>query len=231
MKLARNISITLICVILGLIVSWQYQSIVNNSKVAGVDNLRLEQIKDQLLEEKKITYDLQKKIEEIQVENQKYENIIGDSNEESKKVIEDLEKIRTVAGFTTVKGKGIIVKLSKGIDDVYEDDILKVLNELRAADAQAISINEERVTAMTEIRDTSTYFMINGRQIQPPIIIKAIGDPVNLENALKMANGVFERLKRYVEIDIKKNDDIVINKILDDGTVIKTDKLIPVANK
>jgi uncharacterized protein YlxW (UPF0749 family) len=231
MKFARNISITLICVILGIIISWQYQSIVNNSKAAGLENLRTEQVKDQLLEEKKITEDLQKKIEELQTENQKYESIIGNRDEESQKLMDDLEKFRTVAGLTTVKGKGVVIKLSKSIDDVYEEDILKVLNELRAADAQAISINEERVTAMTEIRDTTSYFMINGRQIQPPIVIKAIGDPANLENSLKMANGVYEKLKRYIEVDIKKNDDITINKIKDDGTAIKIDKLIPVTNK
>jgi len=47
---------------------------------------------------------------------------------------------------------------------------LKLVNELRAAEAQAISINGERIVAMTEIRYADPYMVINGRQIFPHML-------------------------------------------------------------
>ena len=48
-----------------------------------------------------------------------------------------------------------------GLSTVYDEDILDVINELRAAGAQAISINDERIVATTEIRKVDPYIMIN----------------------------------------------------------------------
>lgn len=53
MKHTKTISITLICIILGVAIAWQYKSIYNNNKTASVQSVTLEDLKDKLIIEKK----------------------------------------------------------------------------------------------------------------------------------------------------------------------------------
>jgi uncharacterized protein YlxW (UPF0749 family) len=128
----------------------------------------------------------------------------------------------------------VVITLDKGFSDVTESNILNIINELRASDAQAISINEERIVASSEIREVSKkYFMINGKQMVPPFVIKAIASPEKLERALKMLGGVVDTLESIyqLKVEVRKEDEIFIPKVRDDGTVIKTDLLEPVVKK
>ncbi len=127
-------------------------------------------------------------------------------------------------------GKGVIVTIDNNeFAKVTESDIFDVVNELRAAGAQAISVNEERIVAMSEIRETGRYILINGVQMEAPFVIKAISDPGNLERSLNMIDGVVDRLKEWqLKVTVKKMDEIIIPKVRDDGSVIKIDMLTPV---
>jgi uncharacterized protein YlxW (UPF0749 family) len=67
-----------------------------------------------------------------------------------------------------------------------------LVNELRAAGAEAISINGQRITAQTEIRSAANYILINEAQSQAPFTIKAIGSPHALAGALTLAGGLYD---------------------------------------
>ena len=77
----------------------------------------------------------------------------------------------------------------------YDDDLLKVINELKAAGAEALSVNEQRLIATSEIRCAGPTVSVNNHRSSPPYVIKAIGDPKTLDAALKMRGGVVETLK------------------------------------
>ena len=141
----------------------------------------------------------------------------------------NLLKSRIFAGLETVKGAGIIVTLdNNGFLEVTDLDILNVVNELRASGAQAISVNDERIVAMSEIREAGQYIVINGKQFRAPFVIKAIADPDNMERALMMIDGVVDNLEEDgLNVSLKKSDEIVIGKFIDDGTSIRTDLLTP----
>lgn len=225
---SKNIAVMLVCIILGTIVSWQFQSISNNKKVLSQENKRLDEVMEELLNERKNNENMQKKIDELQKDVLFYKNAQGDFDAYKQQLEKELNETRIIAGLVDVKGKGVIIKLDSGVDNVRESDILRVLNELRASDVQAISINDERIIATSEIREAGGYFIINGKQILPPIEIKAIADPANIENALSMTGGVLYKLKDFLKVEIKKSDEVRIPKVRDDGTVIKTDLLTPV---
>lgn len=227
-KFSKNLSIMLVCIILGAMVSWQFQSITNNNKVESQENMRLEEIKDSLIMEKKKNENMQSKIDELQQDLEKYKSAQGNLDQYTQNLINELNEAKMIAGLVDVKGKGVIITIEKDKSDIIEKDILSILNELRASDVQAISINGERIIATSEIRKAGNYFTINGNQVLPPIEIKAIADPDNIENALNMTGGVIDNLKGFVKVDIKKSDDIRIPKVKDDGTIIKTDLLTPV---
>ena len=67
-------------------------------------------------------------------------------------------------------------------NSVTDNYLLVLINEIRASEAQAISMNGERIVAMSEIKMTNDkisprIIVVNGRQMQAPFVIKAIADP------------------------------------------------------
>ncbi len=232
MKLGRNIAITVVCIILGMIITWQYKSISYNQAVSSLENKRAEELMSDLLNEKKNNENLRKKYEELDQDYRKILDTRGQADETAKALGKEIEKTRLIAGLTDVKGRGIIITLdNNGFSHVIESDILNILNELKASDAQAISVNDERIVAMSEVREAGRFIMINGKQMLPPFVIKAIADPDKLENSVKIMGGVVERLGDYLKVKIEKSDNIAIPKIKDDGFVLRYNLLTPVNPK
>lgn len=227
MKVSRNISITLICIILGVMLAWQYKSILNNNKKGAAQSIRLESVKDELLAQKEKNEDLRKRSEELQNRILEYENSQGNLSQLEKNLEKELERVRLVAGLSDVEGAGIVVKMEYiGNESVRENAILRLINELKAAEAQAISIEGERIVAMSEIKKAGDYIVVNGKQMVSPFTIKAIADPKKLENSLTMIGGIVEELQIYeMKVTIERKDSITIPKVRDDGSVLKYDLL------
>ncbi|HOA55209.1 MAG: DUF881 domain-containing protein [Acetivibrionales bacterium] len=229
MKIARNLAMMIVCMLLGIMLSLQYKSVNQHQSIASLENKRLEELKEEVIKLQNQKSELQERYLKLEEENQTFARVKAGDSEAVQQLKNNLLKARVFAGLETVKGAGIIVTLDDGeFSNVYDDDILDVVNELRASGAQAISVNDERIVAMTEIRGAGDYIMINGKQFKAPFIIKAIADPDNLERSLMMIDGIVEGLKEFVKVNIKKSDEIVIYKFVDDGTSIRTDYLTPV---
>jgi uncharacterized protein YlxW (UPF0749 family) len=119
---------------------------------------------------------------------------------------DELERLRAASGLKPVKGPGVIIHLddSKLREEAAEDaelflihdyDLLPVVNELRAAGAEAISINDQRVVERTAIRCVGPVVLVNNVSLSAPYIIKAIGDPNTLAGAVNIKEGVLDRLR------------------------------------
>lgn len=229
MKIARNIAMTMVCILLGIMLALQYKSINVNQSLASFENKRMDELKTELIKLQNQKDSLQERLKELEEENQTYARVKAGDSEAAKQIQDNLKNARIFAGLETVKGKGIIVTLdNNGLNTVQDYDILDVVNELRASGAQAISINDERIVAMTEIRGAGSYVMINGKQYKAPFIIKAISDPDDLERSLNLMGGVIEGIEDLLNVSVKKSDNITIFKFVNDNTTIKTNLLTPV---
>ncbi len=230
MKVTRNIALTLVCILLGIMLAWQYKSINYNQSVLSLQNKRVDELMEDYIKLQKQKNDLQENLKALEKENQTYEKVKAGDSDAARQIQESLQRVRVFAGLTDVKGKGIIITLENNSYLPIEDsDIMDVVNELRAAGAQAISVNNERIVAMSEIREAGRYIMINGKQMESPFTIKAISDPDDLENSVRLIGGVLEGLEdMQIKVDVKKSDNIEIPRFIDDGTTIRTDLLTPV---
>ncbi len=230
MKLNRSISIMLVCIILGVIITLQYKSIYKNNKAQSSQYTRLEDLKDQLIIEKNNNDSLRKRNDELIKQVTEYENTKGSNDAYREKLKNELDRARLIAGLTSVKGKGAVVTLTDtDYQVVQEGDLLSLINELRATDAQAISINNQRVVAMTEIREAGGHIVVNGESIKSPYIIKVIIDPDMAENGLKLPKGVLETFDAYkIKYSFEKSNEINIEKVKDNGIAISIDMLTPV---
>ena len=137
-------------------------------------------------------------------------------------VLADQEKYKLAAGVVEVKGPGVIITLEdpavdEEIGDSYSeliyryDLILELVNRLREAGAEAISINGHRIVNTTEISLAGDNVNINGTPTAPPYAVKAIGKPDTLESALTIRFGILEQMRNYgIRTDMIRQDEIVI---------------------
>lgn len=228
MKTFKTMAITMICLVLGVIVAWQFRSVKSNQILAQYEKKSVNEIIDELLVEKNNNESLKLRLQELQKEVDTFK--AGETDIE--KNVEALEQAvlvaRIKAGLETIKGSGLIITLEAGgLKSVEDRHIEELINELKASDVQALSVNDERIVSMSEIRKAGDYIMVNGNQLVPPYTIKAVGDPDNMERSLRLLEGVLEKFQYYEFIvNIKKDENVIIPAVREE--FIKIDKLTTV---
>lgn len=111
----------------------------------------------------------------------------------------EVNEANVLLGKTDVTGEGVIITIKNNIKYNEEEssiirtaDLLKLVNELRLAGAEAISINGERIIAKSDIFDVGDFIKINGTRTTSPYTIKAIGDMKYLQSALNIKGGFID---------------------------------------
>ena len=133
------------------------------------------------------------------------------------------EDLKLQAGLLPLEGTGLIIKMDDSTREaksgenpnlylIHDDDLLKVINELRAAGAEAISINGQRLIETSEIRCAGPTLSVNNVRSSAPYEIHAIGDKNTLENAIKMRGGVAETLKVWgIHLEVETSNNVYIS--------------------
>ena len=157
-------SVVVSSVFLGVLISLQFKTI-NLENEGMTTSKKGEQLLIELKSLKKESNSLKEQINTIKREIDKYKEDEGDDILKS-----EIKYYEELAGYTNVKGTGIIVKLIKNSSEdsiIYNYDlILSIVNKLNSAQASAISINGERIVFDTylDLKDDSLY--INNTKIK-----------------------------------------------------------------
>ncbi len=207
--LGEGWSITFICVIVGFILSTEFRQEEEIETVPP--NQKIEELSTEILKIKSERDEFKKKFLMLQEE--------FDISPEELVTMEDL---RVKAGLTALEGSGVIVRMddsnisarigeNPNLYVIHDEDILRIINELRAAGAEAISINGQRLIATSEIRCAGPTLSVNNVRSAPPFEIIAIGDKNSLANSIKMRGGVEDALKVWgIQIDVKSVENVYI---------------------
>lgn len=195
-KITLTISIGCTAFILLFIMFTQIKT-VQETDITGIEIMRETELRTELASWKAKYNEVSTKAQETQNKINEYTNQINNNDDVSTLLNDELNEAYMYAGLSEVYGQGITITLSdnefKNIDSI---DLILLVNELRAAGAEAISINSERVVYRTEIVDISTkYILVNGVRVQGPYIIKAIGDKKYLESSISIKNGYIDEMK------------------------------------
>lgn len=213
-KLVMNITIGITALILVCVMFIQFR-IVNETDIAQIESMREDELKEAAVEWKEKYEKTAEKLEDTNKKIEEYRDKTQ-SNDEAKDLIEtELVNAKENFGLTDVNGDGVIVTLTDTDDKVYNwKDLLELVNELRAAGAEAISINDERIINLTDIIDVGNrYIVVNKQKISSPYIIKAIGDKIHLKSALTIKNGYYDlKKKEEYNIEIQERTNIKIEK-------------------
>lgn len=204
-----RVSIFFICVLLGILLVAQFR-ITETIQKDTLSYQRVEILADKLRQVEHEKESLKLELKKLQKDN---------SAEVS---IQEINILKMNANMLEVAGPGVVVTLndSKALSKpsesqnpylIHDEDLLKTINELRAAGAEAISLNEERIIATSEIRCAGPTVSVNNNRSSPPYVIKAIGNPKTLEAALNMRGGIVETLKVWgINVSVTIENPVVI---------------------
>ena len=200
--------IALVCVLIGFMVAVQFRT-AQDAK-GSLSQQRIEEISDRLLQTEHERDELSEELHKMQTA------AVSTDNQQ------DQDLLRYRAALVPLEGEGVIVRMDDSTKPVkagenpnlyviHDDDLLRVVNELRAAGAEAIAINGQRLTGTSEIRCAGPTLSVNNVRSSAPFEIRAIGDKKSLENALRMRGGVAETLGVWgIQLDIKASNDVYI---------------------
>jgi len=210
----------IVLMILGIFSVMQFRTVINNKPVVAATSrdlaLRLDtertngrDLLAQLSELEKTYADKLKNLGDDQ-DNDEFNSVLQDRN---------LEYFR--AGFTGVRGQGIVITMNDAMKPgemsleeyiIHDSDITTILNELRIAGAQAISINGERVLGHTKTVCAGPTILINKSRYPVPYEFRAIGEAQKLFDALDQSE-VVGVLRLYdIRVDIKMESELEIGK-------------------
>lgn len=195
---------------------------------AVLEGKRESQLADDLVTLQRKYNDLKADYDEKLSVVEEYQNNSATNDRLTASMKAQIEQLSIISGTTDLKGEGIIVTLNDGtslVDPelrsdtlVHDSDILTLVNELRAAGAEAISVNGQRIISTSSIRCVGPVIQVNYQKVAAPFEIKAIGNSQYLESALTIKNGVADLLGQLgVGVNISRQNEIVIPKY--EGTI------------
>ncbi|MCR3757860.1 DUF881 domain-containing protein [Clostridium felsineum] len=239
-KFGAQIGVAFVCCILGFMIAHQLKivSFQETKQNTGMESTEISEEVNKLSKEKE---DLTKKVNELQSKVKGYQNAAASSSSMNKQIVDELNISNMLTGSVDVTGPGIILEITpqkissstnnnQGQTDVITgENLLYLINELNFSQAEAISINDIRITSMTGIRSSSggSDIFVGDDRISPyeKITIKAIGDSKLLYSALSYP-GVLSSVPSGYKADYNKYQSIKISK---SNKVIKFDYAKPVS--
>ena len=160
-----------------------------------------------------------------EAELEKLRETISSQDTDSADLSKQLEEYHTLLGLNEVTGQGLIITLKDASSStiagkirlenylVHDGDLLEVVNALKEAGSEAISINGQRIVGNTAITCAGNITLINDEKVGVPFEIKAIGLTEKLYGALTMPYGYLERMEEDgIQVEVKKSENITIPK-------------------
>ncbi len=220
--------LTLLCVAIGIAAAMQYKTVVARASEKPDAEERITELLSTI-------NTLHSELGSLEAERDELQNRLdlveqSSQDEQLAALRDELTKVQTFAGLTTVKGRGVHIQVS--FDEhtnvgLIQSRLLLLINELRASGAQAISINGVRILAMTEIRVVDeSYISVNALQLVAPYDIYAIGDAAKLYNGITMGrSGIVWQIRDLTGATCtwETQENIIINAASEDD--IKIDRL------
>ncbi|MGO8937994.1 MAG: DUF881 domain-containing protein [Mycobacterium sp.] len=129
-----------------------------------------------------------------------------------------LAALSILVGAVGATGRGVTLTIDDPGPGVAPEAMLDVLNELRAAGAEAIEINDAhdsvRVGVDTWVVGVAGSLTIDNKTLSPPYSILAIGDPPTLAAAMNIPGGAEDSVKRVgARMSVQQSDRVDVTTL------------------
>ena len=183
-------------------------------------NAKENELRDSVLKAKEKYDNLYEELERIENQLEIERTNSTQNNTELTELENTIKQGNKILGLSEVTGHGLIITvddndkiaLNDWIFDpnwliVHDTDLINIINELKNAGAEAISINDQRIVTTSAIECDGNVIKINGVKIGAPFEIKAIGFPETLIN-IDRFGGYTQILRetRKLKVSVEKSD-------------------------
>ncbi|WP_246220799.1 DUF881 domain-containing protein [Phytoactinopolyspora mesophila] len=151
------------------------------------------------------------------------EELVSGADAESVAMTQAEDRLRQaeiIAGTAPATGPGIQMTISDPDARVTKNELFSAVQELRTADAEAIQIegvgndNSVRVVTDTHFLDAEQGVSVSGVELRPTYVITAIGNPVNLDQAMHFPQGVVYKLNEVgAEVTVTQFSELTVDKL------------------
>lgn len=239
-KAASQATVALVCAILGFLLAYQFKVLSKNDN--GKEDYSNSNIIDEIESLKKEKEELIKINAELSEELKKIEENAAEEGEIERGIKSQLDTARMQLGLVDVEGPGIIITItpktnifssnsaSDNSTNLSENELINIINLLWFSKAEAVSINDFRITPQTGIKSSSNYLWIGSAgKVSPKekIVIKAIGDKTKLNVGVRFQsdyNLTTGSLANY-DVEVKQVDELQIDKTTQ---TLKSDYINPI---
>ncbi|MEU2873935.1 DUF881 domain-containing protein [Streptomyces olivoreticuli] len=206
-----QLTVAVLLCVLGLGLAIQVRSTSDNSALRGARQEDLVRILDELDNRTKRLEDEKRRLESQRTE---LESSSNQAAEARKQTAQKEQQLAVLAGTVAAQGPGIELTVSDPKGSVEPDKLLDTIQELRAAGAEAIQINDVRVTADTYFSGAAGKVEIDGKKVSQPYLFKVIGKPQDLEPALNIPGGVVQTLeKEQAGVSVNRSEKIIVDAL------------------
>ena len=211
-KVTMTICVGCTALILTMIIFTQFKT-VDETDITAIETMRETELRAELASWKEKYEEIDVKIQEVDSKINEYKQEIANDANTSTVLQEEVKEAEIYLGYTSLQGQGIIVSLKDKDDKVVTyAHLLQLINELNAAGAEAVSINDERVISMSEIAKVKDKLIsINKRRIAAPFTVKAIGDKKYFESALSIKGGYIDLMgAEGIDVTYTVEDNVIV---------------------
>lgn len=209
-KRSLALPVTLVAIALGFLFSLQIETHKNVSDAEIINQQRMSSMKTILI-------NAQKENTRLQEDNKALATQLDKARKEggiNPKVLAELDQLKMMDGTLAVQGPGVQILIDDRQQDHKEvlplttEDLARIINTLKFAGAEAISINNQRIVATTDIvLSGNSMILVNRVPVSKasgvPYELNAIGDQAtlvdyfsNLEAEMLKAKGVTVSITR-----------------------------------
>lgn len=222
-KKSMIITIGIVCFLLAMVIFMQFK-VVQETEETNINTMQEAELRQELANWKMKYEKTKEKYEEISNTLQTYNEESTTDNKTKETLEKELENLELALGKTNVEGEGVIITLSeKKTDELGEEediisiraeDLVYIINYLKDAGAEAISINGERIVNTTDIADVGETIKINSRYLRTNTYeIKAIGNSSYLESSIFGKGSYVEQLNiTGIKAEIERTNKVQISK-------------------
>lgn len=224
----KNIAISLgiMCLALTMAIVVQYKTIKDANKITGA--AVNSELKTEVLRWKERYEEAYEDLQEIEYILDERIKVATSNDETSTNLQNELRTLNALIGTIDVTGEGVIITLAdnKNVTNqtlsiydnisnylIHDTDLLMLVNELKNAGAEAISINDERIINTSSITCDGGVVLINGNKLSSPFTIKAIGSQALILGAIQRTGGFLELLNEYgLVVSVVQESNVTIYK-------------------
>lgn len=217
-----QVPVALASVFLGILVSVQF-------RVQTSHNRAITSPTDQHIYIKSLEDQVHGLSEELRSARDQVMTLEKNAGSDGKMQLQEMSKAlldaRIRAGLVALKGPGTMVTLSDSPRNVgpnedpysfivHDVDLLALTNELWAAGAEAVSVNDQRVVNRTAIRCVGPAILVNNVQLASPFVVRAIGPAHDMEGGMRMPGGFLDSMALLIrsggEVKVTQAREVVV---------------------